>query len=216
MKKEDDKDMVKRVLGLKQIDFLENGELRIMGISGVLTPTVTYTFFIKLLREKVGKEKTDSILYFVGENQGMQGVDLLVKKFGYKKSSKEIMAAGISQEPMIGFGKSEIARFDESKKHIIIHQTSSQPAETYRNLFGFQDSPFDSYWRGILGGLARRIFDADMVAVEKECIAMGKQKCIIEIKERKEFEKEKEFIRKQLPNDSLRPTEIELKKWFSK
>lgn len=209
--------MIKRVIGHKQIEFVEKtGAINLMGINGILMPVVTFAYLHKLLREKVGTNTADSLFYYVGENQGRQAVDLLVKKFGYSNEPVKVINSILAQQPMMGFGKSTLTRIDVENKHIIISNYSSPVADMYKGLFGHDKTPIDIYWRSILGGAASELFDKDMICVEKECIVMGKSKCVFEIRERKELEKTDELTKSQLPNIDLRPTEIELKKWFSK
>ncbi|MBR9677129.1 hypothetical protein GOV04_03240 [Candidatus Woesearchaeota archaeon] len=208
--------MIQRVVGLKQLQFLDSGEIKLMGISGIFLPLVTWGFLIKLFEEKIGKKDSDSILYFVGENQGIQSVRLLSKKFGYKIDSKKIIDPLINQGPLLGLGQLILTRLDEKRKVMIIENPTSPFALNYRQIFGIQKMPVDMYLRGLLGGVARELFNADMVAVERTCVVMGKNKCVIEIKEREKFSTDDDFIKAQLPNVSLRPTEIELSKWFTK
>ena len=63
----------------------EQGTMKIWGDPSIFIPITGFLKIVKIMEEKIGKEKTNDILYWLGRLYGKNSTLMLMKRFGFKK-----------------------------------------------------------------------------------------------------------------------------------
>ncbi len=94
-----------------------------------------------------------------------------------------------------GWGAIEIIDFDEATKRAIIIVENSPFA---KELAGKTKFPIDTILRGVFAGLFSAMLKEDLDCVETECVALNSKACKFVVKQKNEFDLEKQIVRDQL------------------
>ncbi len=202
-----------KLLGHDQLKFnTNNGSLTIWDMPIVLLPMNSYILIEQVMYESFGKKAKD-IIYYIIKNQAYAGAKILHKTFGFK-NMKQVVERQLESGVMMGFGKVKLERYDEKNKIAHVTISSNPYAETVKKLVGITKSPVDNNARGGMAGIFSYAFGEDMIAIETQCSAMGKECCVIEIKSKEKWDLKKSLIKEQMPDDEKKYSSI-IKKWLN-
>jgi hypothetical protein len=199
-KAEDSKENVilKKTLAHQSLEF-KNGELSVWGIPTVLFPMNTYLLFEKSMMERFGPDAKD-IIYYLQKKQAYGGMAVLQKQFGYK-DIKQVISFQLETGALMGVGVVTLTRFDSDAKVAHVKIFPNPLANLYLKLFGLSQKPVDIFTRGGMAGIFSYAFNEDMVAIETQCLAMGKPFCIIEVRPRDSWDAANSFVKEQMPKE---------------
>lgn len=199
-KNSNDKDniILKKTLGHNQIVF-NNGILSVWNMPCILDPISSVVVNDYMNITSFGKKVSDLQFYLI-KARAKVGMEFLHKQWGYK-NIRQVLDFQIETTSLMGRGITKLIRFDEKNKTAIVKIEVNPYAEFYKKLFGFQKNPVDNFIRAGMSGLFSYAFNTDMLAIETECIAMGKPYCVIEIKEKSKWDVNDPNIAKQIPDD---------------
>jgi predicted hydrocarbon binding protein len=159
--------------------FHEDGTVELGNIAANIIPVTSRVVEYYLLSKHFDEYKVNSILYFSLKIQARTAVKYIQEMLGVK-SKRKVIEMLFEQYKMVGFGKSEIIRWDEETKRVTIKRVNCPYAKHFKKLFGVQKKPICHYQRGSPAGFLQELFGEEMVVIEKECVAQNKSYCIEE------------------------------------
>jgi len=190
-----------KLIAMKVLKFNE-GELSIFGIPGFIFMANTVGILNHNMEKRFGKDGID-LIYLLGKHQAYMGSSAFLGKYGYRKDLNSFNMV-IKQSEMIGQGKSEILKFDQKNKILILKNLNSPVAKTIRGLYGIQKKPVCDFYRGATTGCFQAMFDEknDFLGIETKCIAKGDPHCVIEVREITSWGKDNHLVKEQSPKES--------------
>ena len=166
--------VVKKLLLAREISF-EEGQIKLLGQSITMTPTI---MFIKLLKEmkKIRPDDYGDFIYSIAKEVGYTYSKAIKDKYGMdpqKQAEWDLNTLGLS-----GWGKGELIKFDVEKKKAIVRVTNSPVVKELRP----SKEPVDFIIAGYIGGSGAAAFkDKTIECKEVQCQAMGNPVCMFEV-----------------------------------
>ncbi len=155
----------------------DEGALRFKGVRYLLIRPETLFSVHKILESEVGPERAGDFL-FAG---GFTGGRLSGQKYKQtlKLSDQESVEFMCRMGGEIGWGNFRLVELDADQHKLVVEVHQSPFAEAYD-----QETQLGvcHFTRGVMGGLASGIFQVEVQAVERRCLAMGDSHCRFEIK----------------------------------
>ncbi len=192
--------VVQKIFGLDQIS-IKKGVFRVWGVPGIVFPMDSIVLLYHVLLEYFGND-INHIFYILGKTQVMGAIDIQKKLFGLKKGL-DILKNIAQQAELIGMGNLTVIDYDVKKMHLVIKNTNSQFCERYAKLFGNRKNSQNYFLTGCLAGLGQSLFGRSAVSIETKCVAQKDPFCLIEIKDRNEWDMKDSFIKRQFPEDVI-------------
>ena len=156
----------------------------------------------KAFQQHLG-DTTNHILYHLGKIQARTGGQIMYKRFGFKRSRKTVELSN-EQSQMVGIGKPQLVKFDMENRHFIIRNLNTPFAKEYLRLYGKQEHAVDHFIRGVMAGAYESHTDSKgLVAIETQCMAMGKSHCLFEIRPEERWDKSDPMVKRQMPEEVL-------------
>lgn len=182
--------------GFKYVD----GELLILNTPNTIIPVHSLVLWQYAMEQECGKKKVGAIIYNIGKIQAQMGLNQMLKRFGFKKDFKFLQR--VTEQPKtVGLGNLNLKDYDAKEKIITFKSTNTPFAKRYRALFGQQKEPVDHFIRGTCAGAGEIMFGEDTLAVEKVCMAQGKEHCLFEVKPLKNWDKKSAMVKEQYTTD---------------
>ncbi len=186
---------LKRIILAKLIKFNE-GQLMLADVPCYLWSLHVLVIMHRLLEKEFG-DKGRTILFKTMETQCILAARMTQNRFGY--TGLKALKMQLDQGEMVGGGKTELVKADFEKPEFIV-KVYSTFAEEYVNTFGQQKHPVCDIILGAFTGLFQeQTGNKNLVCVETQCRAMGKQYCTFVIKEKSQFNIGDPFIARQMP-----------------
>lgn len=174
-----------KLLETGNIKFDED-RLMILNAFQIIFPVSIFLKLRELLLKEVGIERGKKILRDLGEHQVQQGMKRYKKLLKIEKLSKEKMMEFLTQHTsLLGWGKFNIIKFEESPTHITFINSNNPIAVEYKILYGISKQPIDDYFSGVLQRAYSVILNKKLECKETFCIAKGDKVCQFEITEKK-------------------------------
>lgn len=196
--KNNDEVILKKIIGHGSLQF-NNGMLTVWNVPIILMPLNTYILLNQIMIEKFGNDARD-IIYYLIKRQAMGGMEILEKQFGYK-DMKRIVQYQLGTSALMGVGPHHLIRYDEKNKIAIVKIEPNPLAEISKKMFGIVKNPIDHFARGGMAGIFSYAFKEEVIAIETQCNATGKQNCIIEIKPKKLWNLKDINVLNQMPKE---------------
>ena len=146
------------------------GALSYKGIRYMLIRPETIMDLHKSLEERLGTDSRD-ILYHCGFVGGSLSAEKYREQFG--DNDQEMVAFIVKTGCEIGWGSFKLELFDREKQLLKIRLDNSAFAQAY----GPSTHSVCHIVAGIFAGMGRVIFQRDMIAEEKSCVAAGDPYC---------------------------------------
>jgi len=169
----------------------------------------------RLLNEQLGQDLCTSILFQFGFACGKGDYENLSSQFEWDHPN-EVLAAGPILHSWEGICRSDSQKmeFDKSTKtiHHIGHWYHSYEAEAYKNEFGPSQHPVCWSLTGYASGYISAFLDTEVLAIERKCVGMGDDICVVEAKALREWGDEADAWKKALHSTQVSLTrELESK-----
>ena len=166
--------------------FINNKRVLSFDMPQMILPLDSFVLLQNTLKRLEGS-KVNQFFYLSGKIFGKNLLNEQIKRLGFKKDISSFQH-NLRELELSSMGKSDLIKFDVKNKKVIIKNSNSPLANRYMRLFGVQKEPVDHYLRGIYTGIAEVILDCEMASIESKCIARGDGACLIEIKQKDDFE----------------------------
>lgn len=189
--------LVSRIMGFKAISF-DGNHVFLLKVPMILIPYKTLAQFQHLLIERYGFSDVYSIIFGLGSIQGYNGTSIYIKNYRILPNEKDLLFF-LEQTKLVGLGNITLQLADIKGKHAILSYYNSPEAIKYTEMYGVQKFPVDFYQLGLIAGSTQAICNGgDIVGLEKKCLAKGDDRCLIEVRDRKDWSSEEEY-EKDLP-----------------
>ena len=128
------------------------------------------------LREKLGREVADTLLFYMGEAIGEAVYDVYFKRVKFR-SLKELldMVHGL----LVAYGWCRIVEYEAEDNNITLRVSRLWECEFLRNKV---EGPAGIYFKGVLKGFFTKYFGREAEVEELECIARGGSHCVFRIR----------------------------------
>ena len=161
------------------------------GIRAILLSIANMKGLIEGLREKLGDDATNMLLYQIGYSVGKRVYDQYAKPRRIKAIDKAIqLLTGLGR----GAGWGEVIEYKKQKNKITINVEDLWECETQK---GKTDKPASNYVRGIITGFIHKTTGRPLEIRETKCIAKGDPYCQFQIKLKKKPSKRKKTKRRK-------------------
>lgn len=190
-----DDEIIKKIIKHGLFEF-QDGELRITGISAIVMPLPTQVILEHEICKRFGKEARD-IIYYLAKYQAYSGAKLFHEQYGY--DMRKVVEIQLQSCALMGMGKLQLMRFDQKESNAIIKFNPNPAAKIRKNLFGISKEASDNFGRGGMAGIFSYAFGKDMVGIETQCESSGKPYCLIEVKEKDNWDQQNPLVKDQFP-----------------
>lgn len=151
------------------------GNFFTFGYQNNLFSLTNITLFFTILKQIHGN-KAVNIVKELGKRQ----VKAMIEAWfpNAKIGQKEIQAI-LAYLGLYCYGLFKVRSINNSLKQVIFELDNSPVCRMHIKLFGFSDCRVNYFMEGICAGIAEKIFDCEMDAIETDCIISHKGKCYI-------------------------------------
>lgn len=161
---------IKRLMFARQFD-IDNGKIEVLGINQIMLSSSV----ISQLQE-IDKKKTFEVI----RNVIFKNISGYGKRLGAKSDGLINVISDIYET--LGLGKMEIIDLDRENKRALIKIHESTIANAYIADKIKSSEPACIVISAVLSGMFSYLFDKEVIAVEQECIVLGKNNCEFIIK----------------------------------
>ncbi len=136
---------------------------------------------IEGLKERIGVQAAEALLYHIGSEMGKAAAQdhiKMGKALGLKSPSEIVKYITIPTYAAIGFARAELSEFDEDVPRYKIRLYNSIECEISKS----EGRPSSHLVRGMMAGALSGIHKTELLAEEKKCIATGDPYCELEIR----------------------------------
>lgn len=170
---------------------ISDGKMMLYGERKVMVPPETFDSVSEII---FNNKKLIPGFYETLRKKFRDGWVLQVKKL-YGIEHQKFLELLIDTAEMGGWGKIELAKFDEKERSgtfIIYNSIATCKIK--------KSEPVDHIWRGLAAGGLSSVFEEDIDMLETKCVAMGDSYCEFPFKPREEMKKFRhKYVKSQLP-----------------
>ncbi len=161
---------IKRLMFARQFD-IDNGKIEVLGINQIMLSSSVISQLQEIDRKKAF-EIIRKITFLNISNYG--------KRLGAKSEGLINVVADIYE--MFGLGTMEVIDLNKEEKKAIIKIHESTIARSYMADRIKTSEPACIAISAVLSGMFSYLFDKDVIAVEQNCIVLGRESCEFVIK----------------------------------
>lgn len=171
-------EIIKKLLFARQISF-EEGEIKLLGQTIVMTPVTIYIELHKYLKKSQPKKYGQIIYNLASEVSKKYDITLKEK---YNMKPQKLIEWDINTLALAGLGQAKVMKFDLKKKEAIIRVVNSPIAKALTP----SKQPIDFIIAGYIGGSGTIIFNSKkIICKEVTCQAKGQTHCEFHVFEKK-------------------------------
>ena len=184
--------VVANLLLQKQLAF-EKGKISLLGQPIVILPVEEFSF----LQEYLEQRGLENLIYYSAKHTGEHWLKKMVPK--YKMKETNLIEWGCNILTLAGWGELKLVKKDASRQNIFFELTGGTIGlDKKGKLYST-----DHLLRGYVAAFASFAYKLDMDAIEISCLSKGDNKCVYNVRQKKDFNFSDPLVKKQLKEIDL-------------